>query len=82
MKLGSRAKLLLMMALFASPALAAWLTFTWWQPDRFTNYGTLLEPRALNLPPLRDEVGKAVDWPGLRGKWVVLHTFPFAFTGG
>lgn len=78
MKLGSRAKLLLMMALFASPALAAWLTFTWWQPDRFTNYGTLLEPRVLDLPPLRDEAGKIVDWSGLRGRWVLLVAAPEA----
>lgn len=78
MKLGSRAKLLLMMALFASPALAAWLTFTWWQPDRFTNYGTLLEPRTLDLPPLGDEAGKVVDWSGLRGRWVLLVAAPDA----
>lgn len=72
MKLGGRAKLLLLMALFASPTLAAWLAYGWWQPERFTNYGTLLEPRSLELPPLRDEAGKALDWSALRGRWVLL----------
>lgn len=76
MKLGSRAKLLLLMALFASPALAAWLTYAWWQPERFTNYGTLLAPRVLELPPLRDEAGKAVAWSVLRGRWVLLVAAP------
>jgi hypothetical protein len=75
-KLGSRAKLLLLIALFASPALAAWLTYTLWQPQRFTNYGTLLAPRALELPALKDEAGKAVDWAALRGKWVLLVAAP------
>jgi len=75
-KLGSRAKLLLMMALFASPALAAWMTYAWWQPERFTNYGTLLEPRALDLPALQDEAGKTQAWSGLRGKWVLLVAAP------
>jgi hypothetical protein len=71
-----RVKLLLLMALFASPALAAWLAYAYWQPDRFTNYGTLLPPQALGLPPLLDEAGTAVEWSGLRGSWVLLVTAP------
>jgi len=32
---------------------------------------------------LRSHVGEAVSLAGFRGeKWVVLHTFPLAFTGG
>ena len=76
MKVGPRGKLLLLMALFASPALAAWLTYVYWQPDRFTNYGALLPPQVLDLPPLLDEAGKATDWFGLRGKWVLLVAAP------
>lgn len=78
MKPGSRLKLLLLMALFASPALAAWLAHAWWQPSRFSNYGTLLEPRVLNLPPLVDGAGKAVPWSDMRGRWVLLVAMPGA----
>ncbi len=76
MKPGPRAKLLLLMALFAAPALAAWLTYAWWTPGHFTNYGTLLAPRALALPSLRDEAGRTVAWSELRGRWVLLVAAP------
>lgn len=76
MKMGPRIKLLLLMALFASPALAAWLAYAYWQPERFTNHGALLPPQALDLPPLLDEAGQAMDWSGLRGKWVLLVAAP------
>jgi peroxiredoxin len=31
---------------------------------------------------LRSHDGEEVTLASLRGKWVVLHTFPLAFTGG
>lgn len=31
---------------------------------------------------LRSHDGEEVSSDALRGKWVVLHTFPLAFTGG
>ncbi len=31
---------------------------------------------------LRSHAGEDVKLADLRGKWVVLHTFPLAFTGG
>ena len=31
---------------------------------------------------LRSHDGEEVSLDKLRGKWVVLHTFPLAFTGG
>lgn len=76
MKPRPRAKLLLLMALFASPALAAWLAYVWWPPARFSNHGTLLPPRALELPTLRDEAGARVAWAELRGRWVLLVAAP------
>ncbi len=76
MTAGPRVKLLLLLALFASPALAAWLVYTWWQPARFTNYGTLLSPRHLELPTLRDATGQPRAWNDLRGKWVLLVATP------
>lgn len=76
MKPGPRLKLLLLMALFASPALAAWLTYAWWQPSHFTNHGTLLAPQALDLPPLVDGAGQTAPWSDLRGRWVLLVAVP------
>ena len=31
---------------------------------------------------LKSHENEEVSLSGLQGKWVVLHTFPFAFTGG
>jgi peroxiredoxin len=31
---------------------------------------------------LKAHTGEDVSLEGLRGKWVVLHTYPLAFTGG
>ena len=31
---------------------------------------------------LRSHAGETVSSDDLKGGWVVLHTFPFAFTGG
>ena len=31
---------------------------------------------------LKSHDGEEITLAQLRGKWVVLHTFPFAFTGG
>ena len=37
-----------------------------------------------SIPPftLRSHDGESITLAGLKGHWVVLHTFPFAFTGG
>jgi peroxiredoxin len=31
---------------------------------------------------LRSHDGESISLDGLKGSWVVLHSFPFAFTGG
>ncbi|MXY54338.1 MAG: redoxin domain-containing protein [Gammaproteobacteria bacterium] len=31
---------------------------------------------------LRSHAGETISSVDLKGSWVVLHTFPFAFTGG
>lgn len=69
-------KLLLLLAVFAAPALAAWLTYAWWQPSRLGNYGELLPPQPLTLPALLDPAGKTTPWADLRGKWVLLVVAP------
>lgn len=37
-----------------------------------------------SVPPfkLRSHDGQSISLDDLKGDWVVLHTFPFAFTGG
>lgn len=72
----SQLKLLALLALFAAPALAAWLVHAWWQPSRFSNYGELLPPHPLALANLRDASGAVLPWSGLRGKWVLLVAAP------
>jgi hypothetical protein len=72
----ARAKLLLLLAVFASPAVAAWLSYLYWQPAHFSNYGILLSPQPLELPSLVDEAGNTKPWRALRGKWVLLVVAP------
>ncbi len=69
-------KLLLLLAVFAAPALAAWLVYAWWQPSRLGNYGELLPPQPLVLPALLDPTGQTTPWTALRGKWVLLVVAP------
>lgn len=71
-----RLRLLLMLALFASPMIAAWLSYLYWQPGRHTNYGRLLPPQPLVLPAVLDEAGHARPWQALRGKWVLIVAAP------
>jgi peroxiredoxin Q/BCP len=50
----------------------------------FTTGGaSMLEPGA-TAPDfkLKSHDGEEITLAGYRGKWVVLHTFPLAFTGG
>jgi len=67
-----RIKLLLLMALFAAPALAAWIARDIWRPSGMNNYGELVEPRAPRIAGLVDAVGRPADLGTLRGHWVLL----------
>ena len=59
-----RAKLLALGALFSLPVVLGWIAYlTGWVPGTTSNYGTLLQPRPLDMPPLA----------ALRGKWVLLQ---------
>jgi hypothetical protein len=71
-----RIKLLLLLALFALPGLAAWLVHACWTPTRLSNYGELLPPAPLTLPALTDAAGRAMPWSALRGRWVLLVAAP------
>ena len=65
--------LLAVMALFALPPLAGWLAVRHWRPERFTNYGQLIEPAEFPPAGLRSATGVPFDLRVLRGKWVLIQ---------
>jgi len=67
-----RIKLVLVMALFAAPALAAWIARDVWQPATITSYGELLEPREPSIAGLVDAAGVPSSLAELSGHWVLL----------
>ncbi|MDD4880841.1 MAG: hypothetical protein PHR30_15980 [Gallionellaceae bacterium] len=71
-----QARLLMLLALFAAPLLAAWLAYAYVPPVRTGNYGELLTPTGLVLPPLAGPAGQVMPWAALRGKWLMLVVAP------
>lgn len=71
-----QAKLLMLLALFSAPLLIAWLTYAYGPPVRTGNYGELLTPTPLVLPPLADPSGQVLAGEALRGKWLLLVVAP------
>ncbi len=67
-----RIKLLLLMSLFAAPALAAWVVHQVWQPTAAASYGELLQPATPRFIGMTDAAGQPADLAVLRGRWVVL----------
>lgn len=67
-----RIKLLLLMSLFAAPALAAWLAHQVWTPTLVPSYGELLQPAVPRLDGLRDSAGQPADLAALNGRWILL----------
>jgi hypothetical protein len=64
---------LLILALCAGPAVAAWLAYFVWQPQSRANYGELIEPLRLPDPELRLLDGKPFRLSQLHGMWVMLQ---------
>src|SRR5215467_1066134 len=64
---------LVILAFCAAPTVAAWLAYFVWPPQARTNYGKLVEPRALSDPELRRPDGTSFHLSQLRGKWVLLQ---------
>ena len=71
--LSPRAKLVLMLVLFASPVVASYLTFYFSPPARSGNYGELLPAKPLPDAILPSIEGGTYDTAALRGTWVLLH---------
>mgnify|MGYP001149881067 CR=1 FL=1 len=69
-------RLLLLLALFVAPVFMAWLAYAYGPPVRSGNYGELLAPAPLQLPPLAGPVGRVVPWSALRGQWLLLVVAP------
>lgn len=67
-----RIKLLLLMSLFAAPALAAWVVHQVWQAPAASIYGELLPPATPRFAGMTDAAGQPADLAALRGRWVLL----------
>jgi hypothetical protein len=77
-KRSGRWKLLLVIALCASPLIASYFTYYVIQPEQRTNYGTLLDPRAHPMPALGTVTldGSPAALEAWRGKWIMLQVGP------
>jgi len=67
-----RLKLLLLMSLFAAPALAAWVVHQAWPAPAASIYGELLPPAMPRFTGMTDAAGQPADLAALRGRWVLL----------
>lgn len=65
--------LLAILALCATPVVAAWLAYFVWPPASRSNYGELIEPRPLPDPQLERSAGGAFRLSALHGKWLLVQ---------
>lgn len=74
-KKAGRWKLILVLALCASPLIASYFTYYVIKPERRTNYGELIDPRAYPIPALQAARldGTPVELDAYRGKWIMLQ---------
>ena len=73
MTLGPRAKLLLLVSVFALPMIASYVAYMFFRPEATANYGELLLPPAMaTSQPFERMEGGAFLFDHLRGKWVLV----------
>lgn len=73
MKLSPRAKLLLVVAIFALPIAASFLAYHLVEPKATGNYGELLLPPATITPHAFERAaGSSFRFESLRGRWVIV----------
>lgn len=73
MKLGPRAKLVLLIALFALPIVASLLSYRYLRPDPTANYGELLlPPSPVTTHPFERMEGGPFTFADLSGKWAMV----------
>jgi hypothetical protein len=68
-----RFKLLLIVAVFAAPLVAAYLSYHYWPPKSRMNYGELLPLKPLSDASLKTGDGEDFRLSALKGKWVLLQ---------
>lgn len=68
----NRLKLLGIAAIAVAPVVGSYLLYWFWAPDRFTNYGTLIEARPVPKADLVAMGGEAFAFEQLKGRWVFV----------
>lgn len=70
-----RWKLLMVLAVCASPMIASYFTYYVIKPEGKTNYGEILDPRQFPVPQLNavNAEGKNQELSRLKGKWLMLQ---------
>ena len=71
MRLGPRAKLLLLAALFLLPVAASFLAWRLLDPRPTANYGELIAARPVTAQPF-EAAGERFTFEALRGRWVLV----------
>lgn len=69
----ARTTLLLIAAVCALPAIAAFVGYYVWQPTRRMNHGELLAPAPMPSAALPTAEGGVFDLAAMRGKWILLQ---------
>lgn len=72
MKLGPRAKLALLAALFMSPIAASLVAYNFMDHRPTANYGELIAPRPVTLQPFERARGASFTFGELGGRWVMV----------
>ena len=71
----ARLKLVLLGAVFAAPVAFSYIVYFFWKPEKFGNYGELLNPPVLVTETLvRDLEGKVFPLKTLGGKWLLIQS--------
>jgi hypothetical protein len=74
-----RVKMLLVLAVCASPVIASYLAYFVIKPEGRTNYGSLIQPsRSLPDVMLQDLEGKPLSAQVLKGQWLLVAVGPSA----
>lgn len=72
MKLGPRAKLVLIAALFASPIAASLIAYNFGHHQPTANYGELIAPRTVTAQPFERAGGASFAFGELSGRWAMV----------
>jgi hypothetical protein len=72
LKLGPRAKLGLLAALFLSPIAASFLAYNFMHHEPTANYGELIAPRPVTTQPFERAGGASFHFGELAGRWAVV----------